>query len=275
MKITILGYGTFGSAMASRLILNNHEILKNEVEGSDLIFVSTPSNRVTEALLEHKEKIFNQKIIICSKGFSENGNLISNVLKKEFPNNSVYFLYGPTLADGLINNDFSAMVLAGGGGKEELKKVIESENLYIELSDDVIGVQVGATLKNAVGIFIGLVEGAGLGPNTQAFIYTKGLLEIQKFGVSIGAKPETFLGFSCAGDLYIRSRNRTLGVELGKGRTLEEILSGSTFPKEGIATLSNLKNISEHLKADLSFFNLIYSVVFERLSVNAAIKQIK
>lgn len=274
MKISILGYGTFGSAIASRLVLNGHEILKDEVEGSDIILVATPSYRVREALLAHKKFIVNQKIVIGSKGFSEDGELISKVLEREFPNNSIYFLYGPTIAEGLINGDFSAMVLAGGEGKADLKKVIESANLYIELSDDVIGVQVGATLKNVVNIFIGLVEGANLGLNTEAFIYTKGLLEIQKFGVALGAKPETFLGYSCAGDLYLRSRSRGLGVEIGKGRPFEEVAKEMKYPKEGIATLRNLTKISDQMKTDLTFFKLINSVVFEKLPVIEAVKKV-
>ena len=98
MKIAILGYGTFGVAIASRLVLNGHTILVNEVKDSDIILVSTPSYRVREALLCHKNLIKNQKIIVCSKGFSEDGDIISNVLEKEFPNNPLYFLYGPTLA---------------------------------------------------------------------------------------------------------------------------------------------------------------------------------
>ena len=274
MKISILGYGTFGSAIASRLILNGHEILEDEVVGSDIIIVSTPSYRVKVALLSHKKSITNQQIIICSKGFDEGGELISNVLKREFPTSSIYFLYGPTLAGEIRNGNISAMVLAGGEGKEELKKVLESPSLFIELSDDVIGVQVGATLKNAAAIFIGLVEGAGLGLNTEAFVYTKGLYEIQKLGVSLGARPETFAGLSCAGDLYLRSRSRMLGIEIGKGKSFEEVSKKVVYPKEGIVTLKNLSKIEEQLKIDLTFFKLINSVVFEGMSVKEAVERL-
>jgi len=274
MKISILGYGTFGSAIASRLILNGHTILKNEILGSDIILVSTPSFRVREALMSHKSAIINQKIIICSKGFSDDGNLISKVLENEFPNNSIYFLYGPTLAEGLVKGDFSAMVLAGGEGKEDLKTHIESKNLKIELSDDIIGVQIGAAMKNVVTIFVGIVEGASYGQNTQAYILTKGLQEVQKLGVALGANPNTFVGLTCLGDLTLRSRNRSLGIEIGKGRNVDDVILEVKHTQEGLNTIKNSKKISEKIGIKLPFVDTLYSIIFENLSVDEGIRKI-
>jgi len=275
MKISILGYGVFGSAMGFHLNNLGHVIYEEEVRDSELILVAVPSYAVREVLSKFKDEILNQNIIICSKGFSEEGELLSVVLGREFPNNKVFFLYGPTLAEGIMKGEFSGMVLAGGQGKEELKKEIESDNMYIELSDDVVGVQVGATFKNAVGIWIGLVEGASCGKNTEAFVYAKGLMEIRKLGVSLGANPDTFLGLTGAGDLYLRSRSRMLGVEIGKGRDFEEVAKEMVYPKEGIATLRNISNIIRHTGVDLSFFQLAYDVVFNNMKVMDAIKKIK
>ncbi len=274
MKITILGYGSFGSAIASRLALNNHTILKNVIKDSDVILIAVPSYAVSGVLNSHKDEITNQKIIICSKGFDKSGDLFSKVLEKQFPQNQIYFLYGPTLADELQRGIFSVMVLAGGKGKEDLKKQIELDNLYIELSDDIVGVQVGSALKNTVGIFVGLVEGAGFGENTQAFIYSKGLREIQKIGLYLGAQPETFLGFTCAGDLFLRSRSRILGIEIGKGRSFEEVSIEMTYPKEGISSLKCILKKENNLDMDLRFFKLIHSVIFEGMKVEDAVKKL-
>jgi glycerol-3-phosphate dehydrogenase (NAD(P)+) len=272
MKISILGYGVFGSAIASRLALNGHIILKNIIKDSDAILVSVPSYAVSGVLVSHKNEITNnQKIIICSKGFDKSGELFSVVLEKEFPDNEIYFLYGPTLAEELRSGIFSVMVLAGGEGKNELKKEFESKDLYIQLSDDIIGVQVGSALKNTVGIFVGLVEGAGYGENTQGFVYSMGLQKIQKIGVYMGAKPETFLGFTCAGDLFLRSRSRILGVEIGKGRSFEEVSIEMTYPKEGISSLKNILKKEDEINIDLQFFRIIHEVVFEELSVKEAV----
>lgn len=275
MKISILGCGVFGGAIGSHLISKGHTIIKEDIsQDCDVIFVSVPSFVVSEVLFSFKDKIKNQKIIICSKGFDKSGELFSTVLERDFPNNEVYFLYGPTLAEGLEKGDFSAMVLAGGKGKDELKKEIESDTLYVETSDDIVGVQVGAALKNTVAIFIGLVEGAGFGENTQGFIYSKGLQEIQKVGVSMGAKQNTFIGFTCAGDLFVRSRSRNLGVEIGKGRPFEELAEEMTYPKEGISSLKNILKMENKIKTDLTFFKLINSVVFEKLPVKNAVEEL-
>lgn len=275
MKISILGYGTFGSAIASRLVLKGHDILINEVLNSDIIFVATPSFRVREALVSHREYIKEQKIVICSKGFSEDGDLLSNVLEKEFPNNSVYFLYGPTLAEELAKGNFSAMVLAGVGDKDLLKKEIESDNLKIELSDDFIGAQVGATMKNVVTIFVGIAEGASLGQNTQAYIFTKGLEEIKKLGVALGANPCTFIGLTCLGDLTLHSRNRRIGVEIGKGRNVDEVVLEVKHTQEGLNTIKNSRKISEKIGIELPFVEILNSIIFEGLSVEEGIKKIK
>lgn len=271
MKIAILGHGVFGSAIASRLSLKGHTIYKNVIKDSDVVLVSVPSYAVSGVLISHKYDITNQKIVICSKGFDKSGELFSAVLGREFPNNEIYFLYGPTLAEELRSGIFSVMVLAGGEGKDELKKEFESKDLYIQLSDDIIGVQVGSALKNTVGIFVGLVEGAGYGENTQGFVYSMGLQKIQKIGVYMGAKPETFLGFTCAGDLFLRSRSRILGVEIGKGRSFEEVSIEMTYPKEGISSLKNVLKMEGSIDIDLRFFKIINEVVFEGLPVEAAV----
>ena len=270
MKISILGYGSFGSALGYSFSLNGHTIYQEEIKDSDVIFVCVPSCAVMEVLTSHKEEIRNQKIVICSKGFDKGGELFSVVVKRNFPENTIYFLYGPALAEELRDSIFTAMVLAGGEGKEELKKQIETENLYIELSDDVVGVQVGSALKNTVTIFVGLVEGAGLGQNTQAFIYSRGLQEIVKIGLCLGANQDTFFGLTCAGDLFLKSRNRILGIEIGKGRTLEDVSAEMTYPKEGIETLANILKF-QNCNLDLKFFELIDSIIYKNMPVKEAV----
>jgi len=273
MKISILGYGVFGSAMGSYLEKIGHSVIKEKIEDSELIIVAVPSFAVKDVLISNKEELSNKKIIICSKGFDSSGELLSDVLKREFPNNQIYFLYGPTLADGINSGNLSVMVLAGDKDGELIKKELESENLRIELSDDITGIQVGSALKNTINIFIGLVEGADLGLNTQAFIYAYGLKEMKKIGIYFGANPDTFLDYACAGDLFLQSRSRSLGVELGKGRSFEEVSSELTYPKEGIATLKNVLKIKDD-NLDLTFFKLLNSVIFENMSTKEAVKKL-
>jgi glycerol-3-phosphate dehydrogenase (NAD(P)+) len=275
MKISIVGNGAFGSAMGTVLEKKGHTIfLKDHIDECDIVLVATPSYVVRETLSPYKDIIQKQKIIICSKGFDNDGNLLSIGLQNDFPNNKIYFLYGPTIADELKSEVLSVMVLAGGEDRDELKKEIESEYLIIKTTDDIIGVQVGSALKNTVGIFIGLVEGACVGKNTEAIIYTKGLEEIRKIGVSLGAKSETFFQYTCAGDMFLKSRSRILGCEIGKGRTFYVVDKELTYPKEGISSLKGLLKREKYIMIDLSFFKLIHQVIFEGMTVKDAILQL-
>ncbi len=275
MKISIVGNGSFGGAMGDVLRKKGHEVfLKDHVGESELVLIATPSFVLREAMAAYKNIITTQKIVVCSKGFDVDGNLLSVGLQKDFPNSEIYFLYGPTLADELRSQVLSVMVLAGGEGREDLKKEIESDYMIIKTTDDIIGVQVGAALKNTVGIFIGLVEGACVGKNTEALVYSKGLEEIRKVGVALGGNKETFSCYTCAGDMFLRSRSRNLGCEIGKGKTFEEVDKELVYPKEGIASLKGLLKREKDIPVDLSFFKLINQIVFEKLTVKDAMSKL-
>lgn len=275
MKISIVGNGSFGSAMGVVLEKKGHKVfMKDHVSESDMVLIATPSFVLREAMSPYKDVVKNQKIVVCSKGFDVDGNLLSVGLKEDFPNSEIYFLYGPTLADELKSGVLSVMVLAGGEGREELKKEIESDYLIIKTTDDVIGVQVGAALKNTVGIFIGLIEGACIGRNTEALVYSKGLEEIRKVGVALGGNKETFSCYTCAGDMFLRSRSRNLGCEMGKGKTFEEVDKEFVYPKEGISSLKGLLKKEKDINVDLSFFKLIYQIVFENLPIKEGVDRL-
>lgn len=273
MKITILGNGIYGRALAFCFTQKGHEVIFDVVDDSELIFICTTSNLVLSSLLKLQNDITNQKIVICSKGFAENGKFISEVLKENFKN-EIFFLYGPTLADEIAKEVISGMVLAGGEGKEKIKKEIESDNLYIELSDDVVGVEVAGTLKNVMAIVIGMVEGAKYGQNTNALVFTKVMEEIKNIGLSLGAKPETFLGLSCAGDLFLSSRNRLFGIELGRGRKMDEIIKEIGHTPAGVFDIKNTSVLVEKLKVDAPFIKLLYKIVFDNYSLKEGIKEI-
>jgi glycerol-3-phosphate dehydrogenase (NAD(P)+) len=274
MKISIIGAGHFGRAMATHLRRLNHSVHYEIQEQTKLVIVATPSYAVVPALFELKDQIQNKSIVICSKGFAEGGILMSEALKKHFANN-LFFLYGPALADGIRHGDLSAMVLAGNGDTESIVKVMQSPSLRIETSSDVVGVQVGAALKNVVTMFIGVAKGAGYSGNTQAYIFTKGLQEVQRIGKALGAKPDTFMGLSCVGDLTLYSRNRRLGVKLGKGHKLPDIITEMGYAPEGIAALKNAKIIAKRSNIRAPFIDDLYSLVFEGKTVAKAIEDVK
>lgn len=275
MKISILGSGVFGSAIANYLKELNHEVFINKIEDTEMIFVCVPSFVVVQVLLNNKSLITNQKIIICSKGFNHDGRLLSEAIMDDFSDKNIFFFYGPTVALELEKGVFSGIVLAGGDGKELIKKEIESDNLRIELTDDIVGVQVGAAMKNVITIFVGISEGAGYGENTQAYVLTKGIREIQMLGVKLGARPSTFIGLTCLGDLAIRSsRNHLIGIDIGKGRKLDDIVADMKHTKEGLTIIKNFKIISKKAGVELPFVNILYSIIFEGYSIDEGIRSL-
>lgn len=274
MKISIIGEGPFGKAMAAHLRRIGHVVYYKIHQESKIIIVATPSCSVVPSLIKVKDQVKDKSIVICSKGFADGGVLLSEALGKDFPCN-VFFLYGPTLADGILRGDLSSMVLAGSGRKRLIINALASDSLRIETSTDIVGVQVGAALKNVVTIFVGVAEGAGYSGNTQAYVFTRGLQEIQKIGMALGALPQTFMGLSCVGDLTLHSRNRHLGIELGKGRALADIIAETGYNPEGITALQNAKSISKKLKIKVPFIDDLYSLIFDGKSIKAAIEDIK
>ncbi len=276
MKITILGNGTFGSVIASYLTHLGHSVSVDVISDSEIIFVCVTSNLVLSSLLKLQKDITNQKIVICSKGFAGEGKLISQVLKEEFKSgNEIFYLYGPTLAEELEKDVLSGMILAGGKGKDEIKKQIESESLYIELSDDAIGVEISAALKNVMAILIGIAQGAEYGQNTTALVFTKAIQEIKNIGLALGGDTETFLGLSCVGDVFLSSRNRLLGLELGKGGKLEDIIKETNYTPAGVFALKDAKMMIERLNISAPLVELLYKIVFEGYSVREMVKEIK
>lgn len=276
MKISILGCGNFGGALKSHFLKIGHDVIEEKISDSEIIFIAVSSFAVIDVLKNNKNFIKKQKFVICSKGFDGDGLLLSEAILKEFPDINLFFLYGPTLANELKNGVFSSAVLAGSSilDLDYIKKNIESENLRIETSLDIIGVQVSVALKNVITIFLGIIEGKDLGQNIEAFIFTKGINEIKNFGLKLGAKEETFWGVSCLGDLYLKSRNRLVGNYIGEGQRVEEIVKSKDFPVEGLYALRNAKIIAKDRDIDIPVIDTLYSIVYENLDVSLAIKKI-
>ena len=233
MNISILGGGSWGLALATHLVTKNSikmwEFFADKAEdmqktrkssylpgaviadkiriSSDLndvvkfgaiIIIAVPSDKVTATLEQCQEYIQYKPVIICSKGFTANGRLLSEVVD-QYVRGQVYCMYGPTIADEVYRFKFTGIVLAGRTANPALKQVLEDQDFKVELSDDIIGVQVASALKNILAIYVGMLDGMGQGENAKAFVITKGLQEIIKLGVVLGAKEETFFSVPIIG----------------------------------------------------------------------------
>ena len=314
MKIAILGGGSWGTALAVHLARNDHSVkvweffeeqakemqekrvckllpeaklpenifvshqMKDVLVDFELLLLVVPSNYIEKTIEEAKEFIDNQDIVICSKGFGPDLKFLSDVVKEKV-SGEIYCLYGPTHAEEVCKEMYSGIVLAGGSGKEDLQEMFVSENLKVDLTDDLIGVQVAAALKNILAVFIGVLDGMGLGDNAKAYIMTRGLEEIKNVGIALGGKEETFYGLAGIGDMIVtstspHSRNRHVGVEVGKGRKLDEVIKEMAMVAEGVTTLKEAIGLKEKTGLELPLISGLYGILFDGKDPNEVLKTI-
>ncbi|MBI2152050.1 NAD(P)H-dependent glycerol-3-phosphate dehydrogenase [Candidatus Woesearchaeota archaeon] len=272
MKISIIGGGSWGSALAVHLAKKNHHLkvweffkeqademqeqrfcrllpgvklsenifvsseIEKAVADTELVLLVVPSDKVEQTLDKIAPLLENQPVVVCSKGLASGLRLLSDVVEAKVKGN-VYCLYGPTHAEEVCKGMFSGIVLAGKKGPErkQIKKALESLELRVDISDDRIGLQVCAALKNILAVFVGVLDGMQLGDNAKAYIMTKGLAEITLVGKKWGAKDKTFHGLAGMGDLIVtcsskHSRNRHVKLPLISG--LHGILFKGKDPKD-------------------------------------------
>ncbi len=305
MNITILGGGSWGTAIALHLAKNsidnkiniweffqdqavemqttrksrflpdielpNNITVTSNIEESlvntKVVFVVVPSDKVESTLKNARDYLKEQPVVVCSKGFSNNTDLLSITIEKII-NNDLYFFYGPTIADEVAKGKPAGAVIAGVRGSQFIIDLLRSDDFFIESSTDIIGVQISAALKNLLAICIGIVDGLEYGDNAKAYIMTKGLQEISLVGKTLGAKLETFYGLAGMGDVIVTctselSRNRYVGKELAKGRKLNEILVSMTMVAEGVNAAKHAYELSRKYDLDLPIITSLYKILFE------------
>ena len=300
MKISILGGGSWGTALAVHLASKHHDIkvweffeeqaremqnkrickflpgmrlsdnitvtsdMKEALIDSEMILIVVPSDKVETTIENAKPFISQQSVVICSKGFASDLKLLSDVVKEKV-SGEVYCLYGPTHAEEVCKGMFSGIVLAGKD--QELKKVFEDNNLVVDYTTDIIGVQVAAALKNILAVFIGVLDGAKLGDNAKAYVITRGLEEIKKVSLAFGAKKETVYGLAGIGDVFVtstsqHSRNRFVGQEVGKGRDLKTVIDEMKMIAEGVTTVKEAIKLKEKFNLELPLITGLYEILF-------------
>ena len=162
---------------------------------------------------------------------------------------------------------------------EELKNLLDNDYFTTELSDDVIGVEIGAAVKNVLAVGVGLVNGAGFSENTKALLFTKGFQEVIELAFAIGGNPETLCGLSGLGDSVLtcmgsQSRNVKTGILLGQGETIENILKETGMIPEGINTVKSICELSRKFDVQMPICSGIYDVVFNGKSVKDFLQQL-
>jgi glycerol-3-phosphate dehydrogenase (NAD(P)+) len=217
--------------------------------------------------------------IICSKGIEQDScALMSEVVGEMLPGKPVAILSGPTFAAEVAGDLPTAVTLACDDETmaKLLMETLSARFFRIYRSRDVIGAQIGGAVKNVLAIACGIVEGRKLGDNTRAALVTRGLAEISRLGIAKGAKAETLAGLSGLGDLTLtcnamQSRNFSLGVALGQGKTLEDIMGERNSVAEGVFTASSVTDLARRVNVDLPICSAVDGVLNHGADIDAMI----
>jgi glycerol-3-phosphate dehydrogenase (NAD(P)+) len=249
---------------------------------ADVLLFATPAQHLREIAKAAAATQAIRKeaaVLITSKGIElGSSKLMSEVAAEELPEHGIAILSGPSFAVEVARGQPTALTLAIRDKKlgNRLMKAIASPVFRPYLSDDIIGAQIGGALKNVMAIACGIVTGKQLGENARAALITRGLAEMMRLGASLGARMETLMGLSGLGDLLLtcsssQSRNMSLGMELGQGKTLDAILKHRTSVTEGVPTAAAALALAQNRKVEMPIVAEIASVLKGTTSVDQAI----
>ena len=322
-KITVLGPGSWGSALAQVLAENGHDVviwgnnpaqideintyhtnrhylpnlqlpssirgekdLATAVKDADAVLFVVPTKAMRSVAKQFNQVCQNQPVIIhASKGLEQKTHKrISEILLEEIEEahrQAVVVLSGPSHAEEVSVHDITTITAASENEQaaKYVQQLFTNEYFRIYTNTDVIGVETGAALKNIIAIGAGALHGLGFGDDAKAAIMTRGLAEISRLGVAMGADPLTFIGLSGVGDLIVtctsvHSRNWRAGNLLGKGHQLDEVLDNMGMIVEGVATTNAAMELSQQLGVEMPLTQAIYQVLYENRDIKTVAKDI-
>lgn len=254
------------------VMLNNKlksDLMGNFTGAEKYVVWAVPTQFSRKTAENMKKNLNNSSILIATKGIEINtGELIIEIMK-DVLDAKFTILSGPSFAKEVAQKSPTAVSIASDNlGEATLwQKKLSNDYFRAYTSDDVIGVEVGGAMKNVIAVATGISDGLGLGHNARAGIITRGLAEITRLGVLMGGKRETFMGLSGMGDLVLTctgdlSRNRTVGIQIGKGVPVNEILSGMKMVAEGLFTAKAAMSLSDRFNLELPITQEVYEVVY-------------
>ena len=320
-NISLLGCGTWGSAISQVLAENGHLVyawhydrhilelmdenrkhpklenfvfhksiffeknIESCISKSNITVIAVPSHAVRE-LMNNSRKFFTDKSILInlSKGLENNTlKTMSEVILEvsKIDENRIVSLYGPSHAEEVLQG-FPTTLVAGSINRKTSKlvqNVFSSNILRVYNNNDIKGVELGGSLKNVIAIAAGICDGIGFGDNTKAALLTRGMAEITRLGISLGAKESTFSGLSGIGDLIAtclseHSRNRHVGEQIGKGKSLSTILDNMDMVAEGVKTTHSVHDLSIKHNLDMPISEGVYKILFENKNPKSIVSEL-
>lgn len=276
----------------NKVFLSGFKLSTNLRPSNDIADVVSDKNLVLVVVPSHVMRVTTQQmgrylskdamIVSASKGIENTTHLtMTGVLGEtlpEIPEQRVAVLSGPSFARE-VAKQFPTVVTIASKNIEYaglVQKVFATPHFRVYTSDDVIGVELGGSLKNVIAIAAGVVDGLGLGLNTRAALITRGMTEMRRLGLKLGANARTFTGLAGFGDLILTctgdlSRNHTVGKKIGEGETLKEILTDMRMVAEGVKTAKSAYNLSRKLGVDMPISHEVYRILYENLSPKEAV----
>lgn len=252
----------------------------SEAAQPDILILVPPAQYLRATLESLKPYLSeNKTLVICAKGVEiESGLMLSQIAKDVVPESPIAILTGPTFASEIARGLPSAVTLAMKDKESAtaLAEILSSRTLRMYGSDDIIGAQVGGAVKNVIAIGCGIIEGKKLGDSARAALVTRGLAEIARLASALGAKKETLMGMCGVGDLILtcssmQSRNFSLGVALGQGKTLKEILDLRNSVTEGVHTAKALMVMAKNNAVEMPISEAVYNCLQDNADVGQII----
>jgi glycerol-3-phosphate dehydrogenase (NAD(P)+) len=254
--------------------------IDDALDGSELVTVATPSH-VMRSIIRSGKGSFQAGVIVvvASKGIETNSlALMTDVASAELEESTVVAISGPSFATEVASRQPTAVVVASTDADAALfaQQSFSSADFRAYTHDDVIGVEIGGALKNVMAVATGIAEGVGLGFNARAALITRGLAEMTRLGTKLGAEAATLAGLAGLGDLVLTctgslSRNRSLGVEIGRGMSLAEVLAGRETVAEGVITTRSARALAAREGVEMPIVDAVHRVLFEGQSPRDAI----
>lgn len=244
--------------------------LEQCVEGADLVVGVMPSAYCRQVFTSARRAIRTGVPILSATKGLERGSLerMSRVIGESVPTSPVCVLSGPTFAREIAAGEPAAIVVAGEDAvlTGEIQAACSTRVFRLYTNTDVVGVEIGAALKNVIAIAAGVVQGLGLGSNTKAALVTRGLAEISRLAIAMGGQPKTLAGLAGLGDLVLTctgdlSRNRRVGMELATGKPLGEVLRGMHMVAEGIETTGSALALAERAGVEMPITRAVDAVL--------------
>jgi glycerol-3-phosphate dehydrogenase (NAD(P)+) len=257
--------------------------LSSALDGAEIVVFATPSAHLRALARRSREHVrVSAAIAVASKGIeAETLALMTDVVEEELPARAVVAISGPSFAAEVAAGEPTAIVAASCSTPAAVlvQEVLSSQVFRVYTHDDVRGVELGGSLKNVMAVATGICEGLGLGFNARAALITRGLAEMTRLGVALGARAHTFAGLAGMGDLVLTctgalSRNRAIGLEIGKGRTLQEALAGKQTVAEGVHTTRSARALAERAGVEMPIIRAVSRILFEGQAPRDGITQL-